>query len=125
MNIPTLLEVVNFCDKNRLAVCPQSFYEYYTDLDWMVGSRPMSSWKYTLRNWDRKERRRLFDCFDIDNLCLPTFVEFTCFIKTNFLSVDNCEISDCFKTYSLERFWEHFPDWRDYVEYVADELSWC
>lgn len=124
MEIPTEFEVSKFCDKNRLAVCPHVFYEYYNDLDWMVGLRPMSSWKFTLRQWDRKERKRIADLFNIHELTLPTLAEFACFVESNFSEVSPNEIDEIFTDYFESRLWEGYPDWQTYVKDIATERCW-
>lgn len=52
---PTQDEVAAFCRENGYAVDAGRFVDYYTSIGWMVGSRRMTDWRASVRNWARKD----------------------------------------------------------------------
>lgn len=48
---PTLEEVKSYVSEKNYSVNPEKFYAYYEAGGWMVGKRPMKSWRMALTYW--------------------------------------------------------------------------
>lgn len=53
---PTLSDVQNYIQKNKLNVDGDFFWNYYQDKHWMTGNDHIRDWKSLLRSWHRKEK---------------------------------------------------------------------
>jgi hypothetical protein len=48
---PSLDEVQEFCQAEKLNIDPSRFFNYYEGRGWMLGSQPMVNWKAVLKSW--------------------------------------------------------------------------
>lgn len=56
---PTPAEINSYCfEKGYTNVDANAFIDYYDSVGWMVGKKPMKSWKGAVANWERKEKAR-------------------------------------------------------------------
>ena len=53
---PTVEEVRAYCDERKNGIDPQSFIDFYTAKDWMIGSNRMKDWRAAVRNWETRRR---------------------------------------------------------------------
>lgn len=51
---PTLEQLTNFIEEEKLNVDAQYFIDYYESNGWNVGKAKMKDWKATVRNWNRR-----------------------------------------------------------------------
>ena len=132
MKVPTLEEVEQQVLKMNFAVIPQEFYDYYEDQDWMVGEKQMSSWKYTLRNWHKKELKYISDRFGwdaVENFTMPT-EEKVCevFSEIN-VDLDNyklpfdCEPECICLDYRDNKEWRNYPYWSKFIAARLDDFG--
>lgn len=54
---PTKEEVEEFIQEENLNVDPKSFYEHYSDLEWILNGIPVNSWKTLCRTWDKNNKK--------------------------------------------------------------------
>ncbi len=55
---PSLEEVTEYIQRQRLSIDPNHFHDYYCANGWQLRSgQPMKDWKAAARNWARKEKR--------------------------------------------------------------------
>lgn len=53
---PTAAEIRRYClEKEYVNVDADAFINYYDSVGWMVGKKPMKSWKSAVATWERKE----------------------------------------------------------------------
>lgn len=50
---PSLEEVKAYCEERQNGVDPQTFIDFYTAKDWMIGKNRMRDWKAAVRTWER------------------------------------------------------------------------
>jgi hypothetical protein len=50
---PSIEELTDFCEENRLNIDPRHFIDFYNSNGWKVGKNSMKDWKATARNWHR------------------------------------------------------------------------
>lgn len=55
---PSLQEIQKFISEKNLNVDTETFFDYYEANGWKAGKNPMRNWEATLRNWDRREKKR-------------------------------------------------------------------
>lgn len=48
---PSLEEVQEFCQEEKLNIDPARFFNYYEGRGWMLGNQPMVNWKAVLKSW--------------------------------------------------------------------------
>lgn len=48
---PSLEEVQEFCQAEKLNIDPSRFFNYYEGRGWMLGNQPMVNWKAVLKSW--------------------------------------------------------------------------
>lgn len=53
---PTAEEVKAYCDERHNSVDPESFVDFYTSKDWMIGKNKMKDWKSAVRTWERNNK---------------------------------------------------------------------
>ena len=64
---PTLEEINDYIKANNLKVDGERFFNYYEGNGWHVGRVKMSSWKATLKNWNKSEKKRVkYDVKDME-----------------------------------------------------------
>ena len=56
--IPSLQDVIDYCNERNNGVDANRWYDYYTANGWKVGRVPMKDWKATVRTWERKQNER-------------------------------------------------------------------
>lgn len=56
---PTIEEVKTYCKEINSNVNAEHFIDYYESNGWKVGKNTMKDWKATVRNWSRKEEKKL------------------------------------------------------------------
>lgn len=54
---PTLEEVQNYCLERGNNVDVETFVDFYTCKNWMVGKNKMKDWRAAIRTWERKEQK--------------------------------------------------------------------
>ena len=55
---PTLEEIQDYINEQNYNVDAEYFFDHYEANGWYVGSKKMSDWKATLRNWNRRDMNR-------------------------------------------------------------------
>jgi hypothetical protein len=53
--IPTIEEVQEYINLNKLPVNSNKFHAYYTSNGWKVGKNPMKNWKAAIVSWSNKD----------------------------------------------------------------------
>lgn len=48
---PSLEEVQEFCQAEKLNIDPSRFFHYYDGRGWLLGNQPMVNWKSVLKSW--------------------------------------------------------------------------
>lgn len=61
---PTLKEVSAYCAERNNTVDPQSFIDFYTAKDWMIGKNRMKDWKAAVRTWERSNASKTKNQFN-------------------------------------------------------------
>lgn len=83
--IPSLQEVIDYCNERNNYVDPQEWFDYYSANGWKIGKNPMKDWKACVRYWERKKQptqtkskaqlieehnlKHIEELFKGDNLC--------------------------------------------------------
>ena len=52
---PTVEEVEAYCRERGNTVDAETFVDFYSGKDWMVGKNKMADWKATVRTWERRQ----------------------------------------------------------------------
>ena len=55
---PSTIDVSNYCNERRNNVDAESFYDFYTSKNWMIGKNKMKDWKAAVRTWEKKDNKR-------------------------------------------------------------------
>lgn len=55
---PSLEEVKAYCEERGNSVDPQTFIDFYTAKDWMIGKNRMRDWKAAVRTWERNRTEK-------------------------------------------------------------------
>lgn len=50
---PTIEEVQSYCQERKNGIDAESFIDYYTARNWMLGKVKMKDWKAAVRTWER------------------------------------------------------------------------
>lgn len=58
MVIPTIDEIKEYCNSRNNGIDAEKFYEYYDNLNWKVGNKPMKSWKNCVITWENNNKKR-------------------------------------------------------------------
>ena len=53
---PSVEDVRTYCKERHNGIDAQSFVDFYTSKDWMVGKNRMKDWKAAVRTWERRKR---------------------------------------------------------------------
>lgn len=53
---PTLQQVQEYCRQRSNQINSQTFIDFYTSKNWMIGKNKMKDWKAAVRTWEQKER---------------------------------------------------------------------
>lgn len=53
---PTLEEVQAYCKERNNNVDAQTFIDFYSAKNWMIGKSKMSDWKAAVRTWERRDK---------------------------------------------------------------------
>lgn len=51
--IPSLQEVIDYCNERKNNVDANKWFDYYTSNGWKVGKNHMKDWKAAVRTWER------------------------------------------------------------------------
>jgi hypothetical protein len=55
--VPPTVEVVQaYCLERKNGIDAQSFVDFYSSKNWMVGKNKMSDWKAAMRTWERRKQ---------------------------------------------------------------------
>ena len=54
---PTLDEVKAYCEERHNGIDAETFIDFYSSNDWMVGKNKMKAWKACVRTWEKRERK--------------------------------------------------------------------
>lgn len=54
---PTVQEVKDYCQKEKIATDCEEFVNYYTARGWYMGTAAMQDWKAAIKAWAKNERR--------------------------------------------------------------------
>ncbi len=55
--IPTIEEVIAYCQERNNGIDPHKFYDHYESNGWMVGKNKMKDWKASVRTWERNSNK--------------------------------------------------------------------
>lgn len=55
---PSLEEVKAYCEERQNGIDPQTFIDFYTSKDWMIGKNRMSDWRAAVRTWERNRTEK-------------------------------------------------------------------
>lgn len=55
---PSVEEVIAYCLERKNKVDAQSFVDFYSSKDWMIGKNKMKDWKAAVRTWERSSQTR-------------------------------------------------------------------
>lgn len=58
---PTLEEVRDYCESEGMSSDPEAFWDYYEANGWTTGKAKVADWKALLRNWERREHKKVVD----------------------------------------------------------------
>lgn len=50
---PTLEDVIAYCQERDKGVDPQTWFDFYTAKNWMIGKNRMVDWRAAVRTWER------------------------------------------------------------------------
>lgn len=50
---PTVAEVADYCSQRNNGVDAESFVDFYTAKDWMIGKNRMKDWRAAVRTWEK------------------------------------------------------------------------
>ena len=53
---PTVEEVKAYCEERKNGINPETFVDFYSSKNWMVGKTKMVDWKACVRTWEKRER---------------------------------------------------------------------
>lgn len=53
---PTVEEVIDYCKQRNNKVDAETFIDFYSSKDWMIGKNKMKDWKACVRTWERREK---------------------------------------------------------------------
>lgn len=53
---PSVEDVRTYCKERHNDIDAQSFVDFYTSKDWMVGKNRMKDWKAAVRTWERRKQ---------------------------------------------------------------------
>jgi hypothetical protein len=53
---PSVEDVRTYCEERHNGIDAQSFVDFYTSKDWMVGKNRMKDWKAAVRTWERRKQ---------------------------------------------------------------------
>ena len=53
---PTVLEVKEYCEERNNAVDPETFVDFYSAKNWMIGKNKVKDWKACVRTWEKNRR---------------------------------------------------------------------
>ena len=57
-DIPTITEVVEYCESKAFEIDPEAFWDYYQAQGWkLANGRTMKDWQCACRTWNRKETK--------------------------------------------------------------------
>lgn len=62
---PTIQEVQSYIAEQGLDMDAQAFVDFYESKGWKVGSSAMKDWKAAVRNWARRDRRKLNESYQV------------------------------------------------------------
>ena len=52
---PTIEEVKTYCEERKNGINPETFVDFYSSKNWMVGKTKMVDWKACVRTWEKRE----------------------------------------------------------------------
>ena len=52
---PTLAEVQSYIAEKGYRVDAEAFMAYYDSVGWLIGNKPMRSWRSALTTWERRD----------------------------------------------------------------------
>ena len=55
--IPSLQEVIDYCNERNNGVDANTWYDFYSSKGWVIGKSPMKDWKAAVRTWERKNKQ--------------------------------------------------------------------
>ena len=59
LDIPSLNDVVEYCKNRKNNIDPQSFYEYYSNLNWKDSNgKPVKNWKLKVISWESHQKSK-------------------------------------------------------------------
>ena len=53
---PTLEEVKTYCTERKNNINPESFIDFYSSKNWMIGKNKMKDWKAAIRTWEKRQK---------------------------------------------------------------------
>lgn len=53
---PSLEEVKAYCDERKNGINAESFIDFYSSKNWMIGKNKMSDWKACVRTWEKRKK---------------------------------------------------------------------
>ena len=55
---PSLEEIKAYCQERNNDVDPETFFDFYTSKDWMIGKNRMKDWRAAVRTWEKGNNTR-------------------------------------------------------------------
>jgi len=55
---PTVDEVSAYCQERRNSISAETFVDFYTSKNWMIGKNKMKDWKASVRTWERNHKEQ-------------------------------------------------------------------
>lgn len=57
--IPSLQEVIDYCNERNRGVDANKWYDYYSSIGWKVGKNPMKDWRASVRYWEKSNNTQV------------------------------------------------------------------
>lgn len=57
--IPSLQEVIDYCNERNRGVDANKWYDYYSSVGWKVGKNPMKDWRASVRYWEKSNNTQV------------------------------------------------------------------
>lgn len=55
--IPSLQEVIIYCDERKNLVDPEVWFNFYSSKGWMIGKNKMKDWRAAIRTWEKNKQQ--------------------------------------------------------------------
>lgn len=55
---PSVEEITEYLKAKGSSIDPQSFYDYYESVNWMIGKKKMKDWHSAISTWEKREPKK-------------------------------------------------------------------